>query len=84
MEDIWGDDMAILNIKNLPDRLYKKLQARAKRERRSVAQEVTQLLSEALEAAEPLSILELKGLGKEHWREINAAKHVAQERSSWN
>jgi len=84
MEEIWSNDMAILNIKNLPDPLYKKLQARAKRERRSVAQEVTQLLSEALETAEPLSILELKGLGKEHWREIDAAKHVAQERSSWD
>ena len=39
--------MAVLNIKNLPDALYKKLQARAKRERHSVAQEVTYLLSEA-------------------------------------
>jgi plasmid stability protein len=29
--------MATLNVKNLPDALYKKLQARAKRERRSVA-----------------------------------------------
>lgn len=76
--------MAILNIKNLPDSLYKKLQARAKRQRRSVAQEVIQLLSEALETAKPLSILELKGLGKEHWRGLDAAKHVAQERSSWD
>ncbi len=29
--------MATLNIKNLPGALYKKLQARAKRDRRSVA-----------------------------------------------
>ena len=76
--------MAVLNIKNLPDALYKKLQARAKRERRSVAQEVTYLLSEALETARPLSILELKGLGKEHWREVDAAKHVERERASWD
>jgi plasmid stability protein len=76
--------MAVLNIKNLPDALYKKLQARAKREHRSVAQEVTHLLSDALETAKPLSILELKGLGKEHWREIDAAKHVEQERASWD
>ena len=76
--------MAILNIKNLPDKLYKKLQARAKRERRSVAQEVTHLLSAALEAPEPLSILELRGLGKDHWRSIDASKHVAGERSSWD
>ena len=76
--------MAVLNIKNLPDALYKKLQARAKRERRSVAQEVTYLLSEALETANPLSILELKGLGKEHWRKVDAAKHVERERASWD
>jgi len=76
--------MAVLNIKNLPDALYKKLQARAKRERRSVAQEVTYLLSEALETARPLSILELKGLGKEHWREVDAANHVERERASWD
>ena len=76
--------MAILNIKNLPDALYRKLQARAKRERRSVAQEVTHLLSQALETAEPLSILELKGLGKEHWGELDAAKHVERERASWD
>ena len=76
--------MAVLNIKNLPDALYKKLQARAKRERRSVAQEVTYLLSEALETAKPLSILELKGLGKELWRKVDAAKHVERERASWD
>ncbi len=76
--------MATLNIKNLPDGLYKKLQARAKRERRSVAQEVTQLLSRVLEAPEPLSILELQGLGKEYWRGIDAAKHIDRERSSWD
>jgi plasmid stability protein len=76
--------MATLNIKNLPDKLYKKLQARAKRERRSVAQEVTQLLAEALETPKPLSILDLKGLGKEHWGAVDAAEHVDKERASWD
>ena len=76
--------MATLNIKNLPDVLYKKLQARAKRQHRSVAQEVTHLLSDRLEASKPLSILELKGLGKEHWRGTDGAKHVARERASWD
>jgi plasmid stability protein len=77
-------DVATLNIKNLPDRLYKKLQARAKRERRSVAQEVTHLLDAALDTAEPLSILELRGLGKEHWKGLGAATHVRRERASWD
>ena len=76
--------MATLNIKNFPDGLYKKLQARAKRDRRSVAQEVTHLLSEALESSKPLSILDLQGLGKEHWQGIDAAAHVHRERASWD
>ncbi|HWC17355.1 MAG TPA: hypothetical protein VG498_10080 [Terriglobales bacterium] len=76
--------MAVLNIKNLPDTLYRKLQARAKRQHRSVAQEVTHLLTEALESPAPLSILDLKGLGKEHWRSVDPAKHVANQRSSWD
>ena len=76
--------MATLNVKNLPDDLYKKLQARAKRERRSVAQEVTQLLAEALETPEPLSILDLKGLGKEHWSGVDAAVHIEKERAAWD
>jgi plasmid stability protein len=42
--------MATLNVKNMPDALYRRLQARARRERRSVAQEVTQIISAALEA----------------------------------
>ena len=76
--------MATLNIKNLPDGLYRKLQARAKRERRSVAQEVIHLLSGVLEVPEALSILDLQGLGKEHWSGVNAGKHVRNERSSWD
>lgn len=78
------EPVATLNIKNLPDRLYKKLQARAKRERRSVAQEVTRLLDAALDTPKALSILELRGLGKEHWKGIDAAAHVRRERAAWD
>ena len=76
--------MATLNVKNLPDDLYKKLQARAKRERRSVAQEVTQLLSRVLDTAEPLSILDLQGLGKALWQDVDAAAYIERERASWD
>ncbi len=75
--------MATLNVKNLPDALYRKLKARAKRERRSVAQEVTVLLTAALEPAAAPSILQLRALGKELWRDVDAAVHVASERSTW-
>lgn len=76
--------MATLNVKNMPDALYRKLQARARRQRRSVAQEVTQILSDALEAPQTVSILELRGLGKDLWRDTDAAAHVDRERASWD
>jgi plasmid stability protein len=76
--------MATLTIKNLPDDLYRRLRAQAKRRRRSVTEEVTYLLSEAIDAQAPLSILELRGLGKEHWRGIDAAAHVRRERATWD
>lgn len=76
--------MATLNVKNLPDPLYRKLQARAKRQRRSVAQQVTQILSEALEPPPQHSIMELQGLGKELWKGIDAAEYIRREREEWD
>jgi plasmid stability protein len=76
--------MATLNIKNLPDDLYDKLKARAKRERRSVAQEVTSLLAAALDAPPALSIMDLQGLGETLWRDVDAVAHVEAERASWD
>lgn len=76
--------MATLNVKNLPDGLYRKLQVRARRQRRSVAQEVTQILAEALDTPNRLSILELRGLGKEHWKDLEPARHVERERATWD
>jgi plasmid stability protein len=76
--------MATLNVKGLPDALYKRLQARAKRDRRSVAQEVTHILTEALETPKALSIPDLRGLGKEYWAGQDAAEHVERERSAWD
>ena len=76
--------MATLNIKNLPDALYRKIQARAKRQRRSVAQEVIHILSQVTDQAAPLSILELQGLGKEVWRGVDAARYVDKERRGWD
>jgi plasmid stability protein len=76
--------MATLNIKNLPDSLYRRLKARAKRERRSISQEATHILSRALDHEEPLSLMELEGLGKDLWRGLEAAEHVDGERRSWD
>jgi plasmid stability protein len=78
------DFLATLNVKNVPEKLYTRLKTRARAQRRSVAQEVIQILSEALESSEPLSVLELRGLGKEIWQDIDPASHVAEERRSWD
>jgi len=75
--------MATLNVKNVPDQLYRKIQARAKKERRSVAQEVIQILSQATARPASLSILELQGLGKEIWQGIKAGRYVDKERREW-
>ena len=76
--------MAVLNVKNLPDALYLKLRERARRERRSISQEVAHLLSQALDEEPRLSILDLKGLGKARWRGVDPAAHVARERRAWD
>lgn len=76
--------MATLNVKKVPDALYRRLQAHARRQRRSVAQEVVHLLTQALEEPESRSILELRGLGKDRWRGVNGARHVTRERRSWD
>lgn len=77
------EHMATLNIKTVPDSLYRKLLVRAKKQRRSVSQEVIHILAEAVETPAPLSILALKGLGKDVWRGVDPAAHVARERRSW-
>ena len=76
--------MATLNVKNLPDALYRRLRKRARERRRSVAQEVTLILQEAVERSEPVSILGLRGLGKEAWRGSDASAHVDAERRAWD
>jgi plasmid stability protein len=76
--------MATLNIKNLPDRLYRKIRARAHREHRSIAQEVIHILSMATENVTPLSILDLQGLGKDAWKKVDARKYVNRERREWD
>ncbi len=76
--------MAVLNVKDFPDALYRKIRRRAKKECRSVAQEVICLLREATEQPKPLSIKTLRGLGKELWDEQDASELIAKERDAWD
>ena len=76
--------MSILNIKNSPDDLYERLRERAKHDHRSISQQVIHLLTDAMDSQRPRSILELRGLGKSTWSDIEASRHVAQERDDWD
>jgi plasmid stability protein len=44
--------MATLHVRNIPDRLYKRIQKQAEEENRSLTAEVIQLLSHGLQARE--------------------------------
>ncbi len=76
--------MATLNIKDFPDVLHRKLKALARRRHRSLAQEVTALLDEAVSRGEARSLQELRGLGRQIWEGRDAAQYVAAERDAWD
>lgn len=80
--------MATLNIKNFPDTLYRRIKRRAGSNRRSIAQEVVQILDDAVARESPVSLLELEGLGKTVWKKSlqgkDAAEYIAEERDSWD
>lgn len=75
--------MATLKIEDFPEPLYEKLRERARKEHRSVAEEVVHLLNRTLEQEPQLSILGLRGLGKELWQGIDAAEYIRRERDAW-
>lgn len=76
--------MATLNVKDFPDALYERIKRRAAAERRSISGEVVHLLDKAVAESTPVSILELRGLGREVWRGVDADEHVRREREAWD
>jgi plasmid stability protein len=77
---IRATSVATLNIKNFPDPLHRKLKVRARQHRRSLSQEVIEILGRAVEAQAAESILDLRGLGKHLWKGVDPPGHVAAER----
>lgn len=76
--------MATLHIKNFPDTLYELLQVCAEREHRSLAQQVIHLLDGSAGKPTLHSILELRGLGKELWKDVDPVEYVRADRDSWD
>ncbi|NJD11177.1 MAG: Arc family DNA-binding protein [Gemmatimonadetes bacterium] len=74
--------MATLNIKNLPDELYAQLKERAKREHRSVSQEVVHLLTRALRTPPAESLRDLRGVARGVYGDVDA--YLEEERASWD
>lgn len=77
------DILATLNIKHFPEDLYAELREMAQREQRSTTQQAVYLLSRAVNRSLPYSLLELRGLGKECWRDVEPHEHVKREREAW-
>ena len=76
--------MATLNIKKFPNDLYEHLRKIADQEQRSISQEVIHLLRQAVKSKETRSILELRGLGKELWKSMDASEYIDNERQAWD
>ena len=76
--------MATLNIKKFPNDLYEHLRMIADQEQRSISQEVIHLLRQAVKNKEKRSILELRGLGKELWKNVDTADYIDHERQTWD
>ena len=76
--------MATLNIKKFPEDLYEQLRMIAEQEQRSLSQEVIYLLRQAVSSKEKRSLLELRGLGKKLWEEVNVGDYLENERNTWD
>lgn len=76
--------MATVNVKNFPDDIYEKLRGLARREHRSISQQIVHMLAVAVREEPELSIMNLRGLGKEAWEGVDAVDHVRAERDSWD
>ena len=76
--------MATLNIKKFPNDLYEHLRLIAEHEQRSISQEVIHLLRQAVKSKEKRSILELRGLGKEIWKNVDVSDYIDHERQTWD
>ncbi|HZI66692.1 MAG TPA: hypothetical protein VFF17_09030 [Thermoanaerobaculia bacterium] len=76
--------MATLNIKNFPDGLYRRLKARAKREGRSLAREVTVLLQKGVgDRPKRYTLKDWPGLLAGPFRGVDVEKFIDKERNSW-
>lgn len=71
--------MATLSIKGFPDKLYEQLQKEADLQHRSLAGHVTFLLEWALRQRQRPSLDQIRGLGREVWGEVEAARLLESE-----
>ena len=76
--------MTTVILKNLPDEIYNYLKSKADKTEKDISDEIVKLLKEKIGNIEKKrDILELKGLGKEIWKDIEPQEYVNKERESW-
>jgi hypothetical protein len=64
--------------------IISRIQHLAPADQLQLLEELAALIRRQIAARPQRSILELQGLGKEIWREIDAQEYVHRERASWN
>jgi RecJ-like exonuclease len=53
-------------------------------EQRQLIKDIEAMLHRQAKPKHRHSIMELKGLGKEIWKDIDVAEYIREERASWN
>jgi hypothetical protein len=53
-------------------------------EQRQLMKDIEAMLQRQVESKPRHNIMELKGLGKEIWKDIDVAEYIRQEREAWN
>ncbi len=76
--------MPNLVVRGMPEELYETLKEKSQEDNRSLNQEVIWILKTFLKKEKKRSIKELRGLGKDIWKEIDAQEYVNSERESWD
>lgn len=54
------------------------------REQLRLLKAITQLIQSQMEVPKRHSVMELEGLGAEHWHGLEAQEYVNEERASWD
>ena len=75
--------MATITINNLPEDIYHFLKQNAEKNKRDIQEEIILLLKKIVNEKKNYQITQLRGLGKEIWKNIDVEDFIKKEREKW-